>query len=134
MWSSHSVGMSPMESSLQLIVMAKRVPAMAGVCQHVSRLARQGTDGTSGSNVAPVCGLPRDASDRAARDGRHSLQQMTGLRVAMERPRYPANALGQLRRSFRDGPSDFRQRPFRHGRYRPGYHRQQFAGGHPDEW
>jgi hypothetical protein len=72
----------------------------------------------------------RKAADSLARDRRHGLQQVSGLRVAMQRARDLSDSAGKTRRGSRNCASHFRKQPLGHWRGGLSHHRQEFAGCH----
>jgi hypothetical protein len=121
------------ELALEVIVTAESVPALLRICKHSARLSGQRPDGGVWGNLPAVRSLARNIPHRTPGYRWHGLQQVAGLRIAMEGLRDLADALGQPRSRSGHRPSDLGQRLLRQGSDRLGHNRQQFAGGHADE-
>lgn len=86
--------------TLQVFVMAKRIAAMTGMSQHMACLLGQRFYGPACSHMPAMRRLFSNASYRSASDGRHGLNQVPGLRIAMESLGHFANSPGQMRSAF----------------------------------
>jgi hypothetical protein len=112
-----------MELALEVVMAAKRVPAMLGMSQHMTRLSGQSVHRGTGRDAPTVRSLPGDAAHCASSNRGHGLQKMTGVGIPVENLRHSSDALGQPRSGFHHSPSDLGKRLPRHGCDRLGYNR-----------
>jgi hypothetical protein len=134
MRTSVSAAEAVMETPLQVMMTAQRVVPMMRMAQNVTRALRQRTHGDPRCNVPAVRCLAGDAAHSATGNGGNHFEQMPRLRIAMQGASHLANSLGEVRRSLGYRARYLRQHPLGGRSHGSGYHRQQFAGCHPNQW
>jgi hypothetical protein len=122
-----------MESSLKVIVAAKRLSTMLRCTQHPACLPRQSSNGASWSYVTSARYTVGNVTDSAPSDAWHSLKQVPGLRIPMENLRDFTYAARQMGRRPSKRLGDLRKGFSRHGSYRFGHHGKKLAGCHADQ-
>jgi hypothetical protein len=122
-----------MEATLHAVVLPQGMPPPTWMAQYALGLSREGSESALRSDRTSASHLMGKAADRTPRNGRHCLQQMPGLWIAMQSPCDLADSFGQSRCRSGDGARYLRQESPGERRCRSGYNREQLAGGHSDQ-
>jgi hypothetical protein len=116
-----------------MVMAAKSVTPPLRMRKHMPRLSSQGLYCRPRRDAPPVRRLAGNGSNGPAGDGRHGLDQMTGLRIPIKCLRYFPDSPGELRSGLGDRPGDLWQSFLCQGRNCSGRHWKQFAGRHADQ-
>jgi hypothetical protein len=121
------------EPALQVPMVPQCKLPLRGMSQDPSRMPCESAHRCVRRYAAAVRSLTSHRANSAPRDPWNNLQQMAGLRIAVEAAGNLGYALGEMRRSPGDCAGYLRKHPLGRGRNRLCDNWKQFAGSHSDQ-